>query len=144
MMSMCGQRSRTCRARANPASAPPGYTEKSAPGFRYNIVSDCAVTLPEVLPAPAVSVTYPGGLPAYPFYAYHDPGVPLFPRDWLAPALVVADAVRAHCDFELALKWYGGAFDPLRDDCTWMDCTLEHVPAELNRRDSQEVVGGRV
>jgi hypothetical protein len=109
-----------------PAAKPQGYNDSSASGFRYDIVTDCAVTLPEVLPAPAVSLTYPTGLPAYPFYVYHDPGAPLFPRDWFAPALVVADALRAHCDFELALKWYSRAFDPLRNDCTWMDC----APAE--------------
>jgi hypothetical protein len=104
---------------SNPATAPTGYTDKSPAGFRYDIVSDCA----EVLPAPAVPITYPAGLPAYPFYAYHDSGAPLFPRDWFAPALVVADALRVHCDFELAAKWYGRAFDPLRNDCTWMDCS---------------------
>jgi hypothetical protein len=108
---------------SNFASAPAGYADKSPPGFRYDIVSDSAVVLPEVLPAPAVPITYPAGLPAYPFYAYHDPGAPLFPRDWFAPALVVADALRVHCDFELALKWYSRAFDPLRNDCTWMDCS---------------------
>jgi hypothetical protein len=106
---------------AAPASG--GYTDKSAPGFRYDLVSDSAVTLPEVLPAPAVPVAYPSGLPAYPFYAYYDPGAPLFSRDWFAPALVVADALRVRCDFEPALKWYSRAFDPLHDDCTWMDCT---------------------
>jgi hypothetical protein len=108
---------------SHPAAAPPGYTDKSAAGFRYDIVSDSAVVLPEVIPAPAVPVTCPAGLPAYPFYAYHDPGAPLFPRDWFAPALAVADALRVHCDFELALKWYGRVFNPLRNDCTWMDCT---------------------
>jgi hypothetical protein len=108
---------------SNSAPAPAGYTDKSSAGFRYDIVPDNTVVLPEVLPAPAVPITYPTGLPAYPFYAYHDPGAPLFPRDWFAPALVVADALRLRCDFELALKWYSRAFDPLRNDCTWMDCT---------------------
>jgi hypothetical protein len=108
---------------SHPAPPPSGYTDKSTPGFRYDLVSDSAVTLPEVLPAPAVPVTYPSGLPAYPFYAYNDPGAPLFPRDWFAPAMVVADALRVHCDFELALKWYSRAFDPLHSDCTWMDCS---------------------
>jgi hypothetical protein len=117
---------------SHPAATPPGYTDKSEAGFRYDIASDSAVALPEVLPAPAVSVTYPAGLPAYPFYAYHDPGAPLFPRDWFAPALVVADAMRVHCDFELALKLYGRAFNPLHNDCTWMDCAeVEGGPSSV-------------
>jgi hypothetical protein len=116
---------------SKPGPTPEGYTDSSAPGFRYDLVTDSAVTLPEVLPAPPVSVvnaigqpaSYPQGLPAYPFYAYYDAGAPLFPRDWFAPAMVVADALRVRCDYELALRWYGRAFDPLHADCTWMDCT---------------------
>ena len=109
---------------SNPAlPIAPGYTDKSPPGFRYDLCPDCAVVTPEVLPAPPVPVTYPGGLNSYPFYAYHDPGAPLFPRSWFAPALVVADWLRAHCGFELALKWYCRAFNPLQNDCTWMDCS---------------------
>jgi hypothetical protein len=115
---------------SKPGPTPEGYTDSSAPGFRYDLVTDSAVTLPEVLPAPPVSVvnaigqpaSYPQGLPAYPFYAYYDAGAPLFPRDWFAPAMVVADALRVRCDYELALRWYGRAFDPLHADCTWMDC----------------------
>jgi hypothetical protein len=107
---------------SNAAPPAPGYTDKSPPGFRYDLPSDCAAVLPEVLPAPPTTETYPAGLLSYPFYAYHDPGAPLFPRSWFAPALAVADALRAHCGFELALKWYARAFNPLQNDCTWMDC----------------------
>jgi hypothetical protein len=118
---------------SNPAlPIAPGYADKSPPGFRYDLVSDCAVAVPEVIAAPPVVPevdssppvvgTYPGGLSAYPFYAYHDPGAPLFPRSWFAPALAVADALRAHCGFELALKWYCRAFNPLQNDCAWMSC----------------------
>jgi hypothetical protein len=106
----------------NAPATPPGYTDKSPPGFRYDLRSDSAVSLPEVLPAPPAAVTLPGGLISYPFYAYHDPGAPLFPRTWFAPALAVAGALRTRCAFELALKWYARAFDPLRRDCTWMEC----------------------
>jgi hypothetical protein len=99
-----------------------GYADKSPPGFRYDLPSDDAVVLPEVVPAPPVATTYPGGLTSYPFYAFHDPGAPLFPDSWFAPALTVADSLRAHCGFELALKWYARAFNPLQNDCTWMNC----------------------
>jgi hypothetical protein len=26
------------------------------------------------------------------------------------------------CGFELALKWYTRAFNPLQNDCAWMNC----------------------
>ena len=108
---------------SNPAlPLAPGYTDKSPPGFRYDLPTDSAVVTPEVIPAPPVTVSYPPGLHSYPFYAYHDPGAPLFPRSWFAPALAVADTLRAHCGFELALKWYSQAFNPLQNDCTWMNC----------------------
>src|SRR5262249_7214690 len=65
---------------------------------------------------------YPGGLLSYPFFAFHDAGARLFPGSWFSPSMAVAEALRAHCSFELALKWYRRAFDPLNSDCTWMVC----------------------
>jgi Tc toxin complex TcA C-terminal TcB-binding domain/Protein of unknown function (DUF2934) len=107
------------------APMPPGYTgDTSPPGFRYDLPCDEAVTLPQVL-APPAAVTpspYPDGLPCYPFFAYHQPGARLFPASWFAPALLVGDALRTHCRFELALRWYKRAFDPLNQDCAWMHC----------------------
>jgi hypothetical protein len=103
---------------------PAGYSDTSPPGFRYDLPSDRAVGLPQVLepPKPATPSPYPGGLLSYPFFAYYEPGASLFPRSWFSPSLLVGDALRAHCRFELALKWYARAFDPLKRDCTWMIC----------------------
>ena len=70
---------------------------------------------------PATS-PYPGGLPSYPFFAYFDPGARLFPASWFATALAVAEALRGDCAFERALRWYRRAFDPLKQDCTWVHC----------------------
>lgn len=113
------------------APMPPGYTgDTSPPGFRYDLPCDEAVTLPQVLapPTPVAKSPYPVGLPSYPFFAYHQPGARLFPVSWFAPSLLIGDALRAHCRFELALRWYKRAFDPLQQDCTWMHCT-EDTPA---------------
>ena len=113
---------------------PPGYKDTSPPGFRFDLPSDEAVALPQVMlppplptqpspPAPPNTSLYPGGLYSYPFFAYEQPGARLFPDSWFSPALLVADTLRAHCRFDIALKWYQRAFDPLQRDCTWMDCS---------------------
>ncbi len=107
---------------------PPGYgtanggLDPSPPGFRYDLPTDDAVALPQVMKLPVPTTTYPGGLNSYPFFAYHDPGARLFPASWFAPSLLVADALRADCRYELALRWYKRAFDPLQQDCAWMHC----------------------
>ena len=114
----------TSRSAAAPR-CPPGYgADTSPPGFRYDLPPDDAVALPQVLapPAPPAPSPYPGGLPAYPFFAYFDPGARLFPASWFAAALAVAEALRGDCAFERALRWYRRAFDPLQQDCTWVHC----------------------
>ena len=93
---------------------PTGYNGTDAPGFRYDLATDTAVVLPLVEdPTPAAS-TFPGGLPAYPYFAYVDPGASLFPKTLYSPALAIACALRTRCRFEAALKWYALVFDPLR------------------------------
>jgi Tc toxin complex TcA C-terminal TcB-binding domain len=116
---------------SNSAPMPPGYGgtngDTSPPGFRYDLPSDEAVGLPQVLKPPA-SVTpspYPGGLLSYPFFAYHEPGASVFPGSWFSTSVVVAETLRTHFAFEAALKWYQRAFDPLTSDCTWMDCDTQ-------------------
>ncbi|TDG02548.1 insecticidal toxin complex protein [Paraburkholderia guartelaensis] len=105
--------------------APTGYADPSAPGFRYDIAEDDAVVLPQVLaPNPATPPTFvaPFNLAAYPYFLYFTPGAALYPLTPLSPSLVIATALRTHCSFEAALAWYREAFDPLREDCTWIDC----------------------
>jgi len=111
-------------------SAPPpvGYTaDPSTPGFRYDLPTDEAIGVPQAIKPPALPSPspYPGGLLSYPFFAYHDPGAPLFPGSWFSPSMAVAGALRARCGFELALKWYRRAFDPLNSDCAWMVCNSD-------------------
>ncbi|HYT68978.1 MAG TPA: neuraminidase-like domain-containing protein [Vicinamibacterales bacterium] len=101
---------------------PTGYNGTDAPGFRYDLAADTAVVLPLVEdPTPAAS-TFPGGLPAYPYFAYVDPGASLFPKTLYSPALAIACALRARCRFETALKWYALVFNPLERDDTWIYC----------------------
>jgi hypothetical protein len=107
------------------APPPPGYgADTSPPGFRYDLQPDHAVALPQVLapPAPPATSPYPGGLPAYPFFAYEEPGARLFPASWFPTAVTVAGALRSRCSYELALRWYRRAFDPLQQDSSWVHC----------------------
>jgi receptor-binding and translocation channel-forming TcA subunit of Tc toxin/ABC toxin-like protein len=104
----------------------PGYQDtSSAPGFRYDLATDEAVVLPTVEAAPT-PLSYPGGIPAYPWFVYDEPGARLFPLWPYAPALTVACGLRLNCQFEAALKWYDLAFDPLSSDCTWIDCHADN------------------
>ena len=99
---------------------PVGYPATPPPGFRYDIATDSAVMLPMVVAPPALPPDqFPGGLPAYPYFAYFSPGAPLVPVSLLSPAMLVAGRLRAHCRFEAALKWYGLVHDPLREDSRW-------------------------
>ena len=113
----------------NPAipSPAPILGDTSAPGFRYDLASDCAVVLPQVL-APPTPPTFLGGLPAYPYFVYVAPGTHLLPLSLFSPANAVARALRANCSFEAALKWYELAFNPLTSDCTWIDCQQNSGP----------------
>ncbi len=105
-------------------SVPTGYVATDAPGFRYDLATDASAVLPLVVdPPPPPPKAYPGGLDAYPFLAYFCPGAPVEPISLFSAALTVGDALRAHCQFEAALKWYELVFDPLQADDTWAQCS---------------------
>jgi len=105
--------------------APGGYNTSQQPGFRYDLVTDTAMTLPLVVAPTVGSNSYPGGLAAYPYFAYFEPGAPILPRSLFGSALAVARALRTNCRFEEALKWYELAFNPLRENCSW--CVEEQM-----------------
>jgi hypothetical protein len=104
------------------AITPTGYADSTTPGFRYDLAEDGAVALPLVA-MPQPDPTFINNLlPAYPYFIFVAPGAPLFPLSPLAPALVAARALRAHCQFESALKWLRRGFDLLAEDCAWTHC----------------------
>jgi hypothetical protein len=101
---------------------PEGFSDPSPWGFRYDIATDSAVVLPEVVgPAPS-TVTYPGSLAAYPFFVFFTPGAALEPLSLFSPAVTVAGVLRMHCRYDAALKWYELYFNPLESDCEWSRC----------------------
>lgn len=103
------------------AQSPQGYADSEPPGFRYDLATDMALTLPRVA-VPANVVPFVGALPAYPYFAYAPPGTHLFPLSPFCPSLAIARWLRTHCRFEAALRWYRLVFDPLQNDCTWIHC----------------------
>jgi hypothetical protein len=107
------------------APLPPGYSADPSPaGFRYDLPTDESIGTPQAIKPPGTPTPspFPGALLSYPSFGYHQPGARLFPNSWFSPSMAVAEALRAHCKFELALRWYKRAFDPLSSDCTWMIC----------------------
>jgi hypothetical protein len=117
---------------------PNGYPPPPA-SFRYDLATDEAITLPQIVSAPGPSLV--GGLASYPFFAWSDPGAPLLPLSPFSPAIAVASHLRAHCRFEAALKWYESAYNPLLSDNTWMICPPKqqagdpaHPPVSVARK----------
>ena len=106
--------------------APVGYLDPTPPGFRYDLATDSAVALPLVGAPPAPPDDFPGGLDAYPYFAYVCPGAPVEPVSLFSVAATVAGALRAHCRFESALKWFALEFDPLTADLTWQQCPQDN------------------
>lgn len=100
---------------------PPGYTDTSPWGFRYDLVPDTATVFPEVIATPSAPGPFPAGLLAYPFFVYFSPGAPLEPSIY-STAMTVAGALRAHCRHEAALKWYDLYFAPEDKDLRWATC----------------------
>ncbi|MCY7282514.1 MAG: insecticidal toxin complex protein, partial [Cyanobacteria bacterium CAN_BIN43] len=108
--------------------APVGYAAAPPPGFRYELAFDEAIIVPQVVTPPAPPPV--GGLAAFPFFAWFDPGAPLLPPSMFSPAITVAGHLRAHCHFEAALKWYELVYNPLINDNTWHICPPDDQEGE--------------
>ena len=125
----------------NAVAAPDGYADPSQPGFRYDIDLDDAVTLPQVLAPQNPPTTFLGtaNLPAYPWFLFVAPGESLVPLSPFSPSLAIARAQRSRCHFEAALAWYREAFDPLQQDCTWIDCGSDTLVSALPGPDTPAI-----
>ncbi|MDZ7363649.1 MAG: insecticidal toxin complex protein [candidate division KSB1 bacterium] len=115
-----GRRGDSLRFEITGGEAPIGYAPEPPPGFRYDLATDEAITLPQVAVATAPPLV--GGMAAYPYFAWFNPGAPLLPPSLFSPAIAVAGHLRAHCRFEEAVKWYEFVYNPLLNDNTWMIC----------------------
>lgn len=125
------------------ALAPAGYNDPSAPGFRYDLADDAAEKLP-LLNAPTAPL-FPAGLPAYPFFVFADPGASLYPTSLYSPVFAVAATLRAHCRYELALRWLQLFYDPLQNNNLWVRCgSREESNVGRGRNANREVNLARI
>lgn len=108
-------------------------TNPGTSGFRYDMVPDAAVEIDTLVLPPPPPPPPPGGLPAYPYFCYYEPGARLFPWSLYSPAIAVAHALRAHCRFEAALKWYELVERPLHRDNHWA-CARKPSASQKTRR----------
>jgi len=111
---------------ANSALEPDAEGVATETGFRYDIATDEAIIVPNLpfFDRPDEDDDGEDGdetnSSAFPFFAWHTPGAPLYPPSTLAMALSVAKFLRSHCQFEQALKWYELAYAPLKRDNRWI------------------------
>ncbi|HEY2295083.1 MAG TPA: neuraminidase-like domain-containing protein, partial [Thermoanaerobaculia bacterium] len=83
-----GRTADSLRFEVSGGKTPVGYLDPTPPGFRYDLATDEAVVLPLVAAPPApVTSGFPGGLPAYPFFAWFEPGAHLEPPSPFSVAL---------------------------------------------------------
>lgn len=99
-----------------------GLVGSSTKGFRYDIVPDTAIALPQITANVPPDDPVPAPLSAYPFFIYFEPGAPIAPVSTFGTALAIAGSLRTQCRFEEALKWCRAAFDPLQRENTWAQC----------------------
>ena len=102
-------------------STTPDLTVPPTLGFRYDMAPDTAVVIPSVGQTMATSAGV-GGLSDYPYFAYFAPGAPVAPTSNYGAALIVANNLATHCQYEAALKWYELAINPLVEDNRWAVC----------------------
>ncbi|KAL3442233.1 hypothetical protein BJX65DRAFT_226796 [Aspergillus insuetus] len=116
----------------NGALPRPGYVdgrEGYHVGFRYDMVTDHSVVIPELQAETddgdterSEYPTYPGPLTAFPFFIYFSPGAPSIPTSEDATVLFIAETLRTRCSFEEALKWCERLYNPLNGPNAWEIC----------------------
>lgn len=111
--SVTGGQARTGHPSDPAQSVPP-------PGFRYDIAPDAAVRLPEVVAAEGAQPL--GGLPAFPWFAWHDPGAPILPATPYPAVVAAATHLSTQCRFDQARRWLDLLWNPLDGNNRWRDC----------------------
>jgi hypothetical protein len=125
----------------NGAVSRPGYPDGQEGyhvGFRYDIVPDQAIVIPELQPESndgdtedSGSLSYPAPLTAFPFFIYFSPGAPSIPTYEDATVLFIAETLRTRCSFEEALKWCERLHNPLNGMNKWEICGSTDSPSNL-------------
>jgi len=113
-----GRTADTLRFKIIGGITPVGYPNTPEPGFRYDLVPDAAIALPQ-LTDPLAGHSTTGGLSAFPSFAYFSPGATILPLSIFSSVLAVTNNLKTHCRFELALKVYEQYYNPLTSDNTW-------------------------
>ncbi|KAJ0417375.1 hypothetical protein BJY00DRAFT_208344 [Aspergillus carlsbadensis] len=123
----------------NGAVSRPGYPDGQEGydvGFRYDIVTDDAIIIPELQAEVddgdtegSDSLTYPAPLTAFPFFIYFSPGVPSIPTSEDATVLFIAETLRTRCSLEEALKWCERLYNPLHGTNAWEVCGSTDDPS---------------
>jgi hypothetical protein len=119
-----------------PAPQPDSSQSDSAPeppGFRYDLASDEAIVVPQVKTSRPQDTV--GGLAAFPFFGWFDPGKPLLPPSMFSTSIAVAGHLRSHCQFEAALKWYESTYNPLLNDNSWIVSPSQQQGREIEITD---------
>jgi hypothetical protein len=106
-------------------------------GFRYDIISDSAVVLPQIVLDPAINISvFPKPLQSYPLFVYFEPGAPLIPPSQFTVCVAIAGALRSHGRFKACLKWYEVAFNPQHMDNTWAQSPTDiNSPSAIAHRE---------
>ncbi|WP_421907369.1 neuraminidase-like domain-containing protein [Mameliella sp.] len=107
-----------------------GVPGPPSPGFRYDLAPDDAIPLPELTQTDEPPI--PGGLPAFPWFAFTCPGDPILPNRTFATVLAVAQHLSTHCRYEEALRWLEQEFPPLQGDNTWAECDRPNRPDPID------------
>jgi Tc toxin complex TcA C-terminal TcB-binding domain len=120
-------------------------TNPADAGFRYDMVPDRAREFENIVvpPSPPLPPPWPplpppwppGAFFPYPYFCYYEPGARLFPWSLYSPTIAVAHALRAHCRFEAALKWYELVYKPLDRDNRWALCGEPRHEKDSRRSD---------
>ena len=89
-------------------------------GFRYDLATDSAVVLPQVVPDVFADSKFPPPFKCYPYFVYFSPGAPLLPLSDFSTVMTIANTLRCQGRFGEALAWYEQIINPLENNNYWV------------------------